>query len=103
GLTRLSDTALEERRRREGEERAARATVTRAKQTFAAGHWDEAIETLEHFTPPHEAVETALNELRAERTTRQREARESEERRRREEAEAEQRRHAQQRWVTRPL
>jgi hypothetical protein len=94
---------LDERRRLEAQEQAARAAVTQAKEIVSADRWQEAIELLERFTPPLGIVTAALNELRAERIVREQALRETEERRRLEETEAEQRRDAPQRWVARQL
>jgi hypothetical protein len=102
-LTHQALVALDDRRRQESWNRAAHAAVAEQKREFAAGRCREAVEALERFVPPHEAVTAALGEMRAELAAMERRAQEEAERRIREEVEAAQRQRAQQRWVARQM
>src|SRR5262245_35226696 len=84
-----------ERKKRQQELAAAQKMVERQKREFAAGHYHEAIDALEHFTPRLEIVAEAIADMRSELADIDRRAREEEEQQRREQEEA------QRRWVAR--
>ena len=98
-LSQQALAAIEARRERERLDHAARTAIEQQRSVFAAGRWQEAIDALERFSPPHDLVTAALGDLRGQAAVLERRTREEAERRRREEAEAAQRRQAQQRWV----
>ncbi|HTK30186.1 MAG TPA: hypothetical protein VL309_11560, partial [Vicinamibacterales bacterium] len=98
-LSRQAVRALEERRERDAQRRAAQGFVDQQQQAFASGRRREAIDALDRYAPPHELTAAAAADLRARLADIERHEAEEAERRRREAEEAEQRRQAQQRWA----
>jgi serine/threonine-protein kinase len=75
-----------ERERRAAAERRAREASDAARERFAAGRQQEAVQALEQFAPPHPIVTEALADLQRElKALEERRRREEEERRRQEE------------------
>ena len=54
---------LDDRRRQRDQKRRAQQTVAEARAKFAAGNQDAAVRLLREFSPPHELVTNALQEL----------------------------------------
>jgi serine/threonine protein kinase len=71
--------ALEERQRREEQERRVLEAVANARHQAAAGEFDAALNELRAFEPAHAAIDEAIEELEAEAAAAERRRREAEE------------------------